>query len=149
MVSEAKVKVILINELGLHARAAALFVKTASKFVSDITVCKNGHNVSGRSLTGLIMLTATKGTTLDIIAIGEDAFKWRFEAGLPHAELILCESDYVEALAGEKKKGEFPPMSHDEMTAAYPGTYQSLLQLVPTCGECLSGELEAHKEHTK
>ena len=73
----------------------------------------------------------------------------RFEAGLPHAELIFCESDYVEALAAEKKKGEFPAMSHDEMTAAYPGTYQSLLQIVHSCGERMSSGLDAHKEHSK
>jgi len=73
----------------------------------------------------------------------------RFEAGLTNADLIFSESDYVEALASEKKKGEFPPMSHDEMTAAYPGTYQSLLQIVHSCGERLNGELNAHKEHTK
>ena len=73
----------------------------------------------------------------------------RFEAGLPHADLIFSESDYVEALAAEQKKGQFPPMSHDELAAAYPGTYQSLLQIVHSCGERLNGELNAHREHTK
>lgn len=73
----------------------------------------------------------------------------RFLAGLPRADLIFSESDYAEALAGEKKEGKFPPMSHDEMAAAYPGTYQSLLQIIHVCGERLNGELSSHREQTK
>lgn len=73
----------------------------------------------------------------------------RFVAGLPHADLIFSESEYAEALAEARKDGEFPPMSHDEMSAAYPGTYQSLLQIVHVCGERLNGELSSHREHTK
>lgn len=73
MIHEIKETVTLSNKLGLHARAAALFVKTASKFKSDITVSKNNNNVSGRSITGLIMLTAVKGSSLDIKVVGEDA----------------------------------------------------------------------------
>ena len=69
----------------------------------------------------------------------------RFEAGLTNADLIFSESDYVEALASEKKKGEFPPMTHDEMTAAYPGTYQSLLQIVHATGERVGALAEGRK----
>lgn len=72
-----------------------------------------------------------------------------FRGGLPRADMIFSESEYVEALESERKKGEFPPMSNDEMAAAYPGTYQSLLQVVHGCGQRLSGELTDHRAHTK
>lgn len=73
----------------------------------------------------------------------------RFMAGLPRADLILTETEYAEALSGQAKEGGFPPMSHDEMAAAYPGTYQSLLQIIHTCGERLNGEMRSHSGNTK
>lgn len=69
----------------------------------------------------------------------------RFAGGLPRADLVLSETEYVEALAEAGKSGQFPSMTHDDMSAAYPGTYQSLLQIIHTCGERLNGEFEAHK----
>lgn len=68
----------------------------------------------------------------------------RFRAGLPRADLIFTETEYVEALAAQRKDGEFPAMSHDAMSAAYPGTYQSLLQIIHVCGERLNGEMNDH-----
>lgn len=73
----------------------------------------------------------------------------QFLAGLPRADLIFSETDYVQALVDEKKDAEFPPMSHDEMSAAYPGTYQSLLQIIHVCGERLNGELASHNEQIR
>lgn len=73
----------------------------------------------------------------------------RFVAGLPRADMHFSESEYVESLYNERKKGEFPALSHDEMSAAYPGTYQSLLQIVHVCGERLNSELSHHREQTK
>ncbi len=67
--------VILLNELGLHARAAAAFVKIASKYNSEIKVKKNNSIINGKSITSLIMLMASKGTQIEIIVTGDDAFE--------------------------------------------------------------------------
>ncbi len=66
-------KVEIVNELGLHARAAANFVKVANKFSAEITVEKNGVSANGKSIMGVMMLAAAKGSTLTITAEGEDA----------------------------------------------------------------------------
>jgi phosphocarrier protein len=66
-------EVTVINKLGVHARPAALFVKTANKFASDITVEKDGEQVNGKSIMGLMMLAAGQGSKLAIIAEGSDA----------------------------------------------------------------------------
>lgn len=70
-----KREVKVINKLGLHARAAAKFVTTASNFTSDILVLRDGHMVNGKSIMGMMMLAAAKGTRLEIQANGEDAEK--------------------------------------------------------------------------
>lgn len=64
--------VTLVNKLGLHARAAARFVQVASGFESDINVIHNDKEVSGKSIMGVMMLAAGKGTSIDIIASGRD-----------------------------------------------------------------------------
>ncbi len=69
LVRELKV----LNKLGLHARPAALFVKAASRFVSDITVERSGNEVSGKSIMGLMTLEAGMGAVLKITADGPDA----------------------------------------------------------------------------
>ncbi len=61
------------NELGLHARAATKFVQTASKFPCDVTLTKDGHEVNGKSIMGVLMLVASKGSTVTIKAKGERA----------------------------------------------------------------------------
>ncbi len=63
----------LLNQLGLHARPAALFVKTASRFESDVTVEKDGNSVSGKSIMGLMTLEAGHGSALTVTAEGPDA----------------------------------------------------------------------------
>jgi phosphocarrier protein HPr len=63
----------IVNELGLHARAATKFVQTANKFKSDIDVEKDGQNVNGKSIMGVLMLVASKGTSIHVRARGEDA----------------------------------------------------------------------------
>jgi phosphocarrier protein HPr len=65
--------VTVINKLGVHARPAALFVKTANKFESDITVERDGEQVNGKSIMGLMMLAAGQGAKLIITAEGADA----------------------------------------------------------------------------
>jgi phosphocarrier protein len=61
------------NRLGLHARAAAQLVQTASKFNCDITVSKDGQAVSGKSILGLMMLAAAQGSEIEVTTTGEDA----------------------------------------------------------------------------
>lgn len=63
----------IINRLGLHARAAAQFVQTANKFKADVTVEKDGTEVNGKSIMGLLMLAAPQGVTIRVIVDGEDA----------------------------------------------------------------------------
>lgn len=61
------------NRLGLHARAAATFVKIANRFSSQIFVKKDQVQVNGKSIMGVLMLAAAMGTTITIIADGSDA----------------------------------------------------------------------------
>ena len=82
---------------------------------------------------------------------GNDGFfsvpREHFVVGLPRADMILNEAEYVATLAGQNKEAQqFPDMSHDAMTAAYPGTYQSLLQIIHVCGERLNKEMPNHIE---
>jgi phosphocarrier protein len=69
----AERRVTILNKRGLHARAAARFVKLASQFAAELTVAKDGVAVSGRSIMGLMMLAAGPGTELSIRAEGPDA----------------------------------------------------------------------------
>jgi phosphocarrier protein len=64
---------IIANQRGLHARAAAKFVKLATGFDAEITVTKRGQTVSGRSILGLMMLGAGPGTEIEITAKGREA----------------------------------------------------------------------------
>jgi phosphocarrier protein len=61
-------KMMIQNELGLHARAATKLVQLATKFPCEITVTKDGHEVNGKSIMGVLMLVASKGTTVMIRA---------------------------------------------------------------------------------
>ena len=61
------------NRNGLHARPAALFVKTSSRFHAEVWVEIDGEKVNGKSIMGLMMLAAGKGSVLKITAEGEDA----------------------------------------------------------------------------
>jgi len=67
--------VTIINKLGLHARAAAKLVALASQFGSDIKLVKNTTEVNGKSILGVMMLAAAKGTELELIANGADEIK--------------------------------------------------------------------------
>lgn len=66
-------EVVVQNRNGLHARPAAMMVKVASRFRAEIWVEKDGERVNGKSIMGLMMLAAGKGSKLDIIAEGTDA----------------------------------------------------------------------------
>lgn len=70
---KASRQVTIVNKLGLHARAAAKFVTLASSFAADIRVRRDGREVSAKSIMGVMMLAAAKGTQVHIEAWGEDA----------------------------------------------------------------------------
>lgn len=70
---ENKIVVRISNEKGLHARAAAKFVKRAQGFNASIEVYKGDHQVSGQSMMDLLMLVAEKGTELVLVVRGKDA----------------------------------------------------------------------------
>jgi phosphocarrier protein len=63
------------NKMGLHARPAAMIVQAANKFPCDVTLEKDGQNVNGKSIMGVLMLAAAKGTTVHVHAEGEEAQK--------------------------------------------------------------------------
>jgi phosphocarrier protein len=65
--------VVVPNALGLHARAAARFVQAAGRFAAQIRVTRDGRTVDGKSLMGVLLLAASKGSTLRIEAEGADA----------------------------------------------------------------------------
>ena len=65
--------VTIVNPRGLHARAAARFVKVAERFDAEVTVAGNGAGVSGRSIMGLMMLAAGPGSELELTATGPEA----------------------------------------------------------------------------
>ena len=61
------------NTLGLHARAAANFVRVASRFSSDISIRKDGYKVDGKSILGVLSLAAVRGSVISIMISGEDS----------------------------------------------------------------------------
>lgn len=75
----------IVNKLGLHARAAAKLVTLAAKFSSDIKVRKDSREVSGKSIMGVMMLAAAKGSSITLIAEGADA-----EAALNELEALIA-----------------------------------------------------------
>jgi phosphocarrier protein HPr len=64
---------IIKNRLGLHARAAAQLVKTSNRFRSDVLIDKEGMEVNGKSIMGILMLAAPKGSRITVTVNGEDA----------------------------------------------------------------------------
>jgi phosphocarrier protein len=66
-------ELIVLNKLGIHARPAAMFVKTANRFDCEIFVEKDGERVNGKSIMGLMMLAAGPGSKLLVFAEGHDA----------------------------------------------------------------------------
>ena len=66
-------QITICNKLGLHARAAAKFVATASEFSAEIEVEKDGKRVNGKSIMGVMMLAASKGSNIKLFVDGDDA----------------------------------------------------------------------------
>ena len=64
--------VTVVNQLGMHARAAAKFVHLASKYASDVRVARHGREMDGKSIMGILLLAAARGSTITISADGND-----------------------------------------------------------------------------
>ena len=67
-----KINITIINKLGLHARASAKFVSTASKYQSHLDVTNNTQTINGKSIMGVMMLAAHQGSTLVLQMDGPD-----------------------------------------------------------------------------
>jgi len=63
---------LIVNKLGLHARASALFVKTTSRFSSDVKLAREGVEVNGKSIMGIMMLAASKDSSVLLTVVGSD-----------------------------------------------------------------------------
>jgi phosphocarrier protein HPr len=72
-VLQAEAEMLIRNQLGLHARACALFVKTAARYKSHVLVSRDDLEVNGKSIMGVMMLAAEEGSTIRVRAQGEDA----------------------------------------------------------------------------
>ncbi|MBM3253745.1 MAG: HPr family phosphocarrier protein [Candidatus Omnitrophica bacterium] len=68
-----KKNITIKNKLGLHARPAAIFVQTANKFESEISIKKGNQEVNGKSIMGIMMLAAKKDSKIQLVADGQDA----------------------------------------------------------------------------
>jgi phosphotransferase system HPr (HPr) family protein len=82
--------IMVVNQLGLHARAAAKFVHLATKYVSHIKVSRDAREMDGKSIMGLLLLAAARGTSITITASGDD-----------EADAIAALSALVESGFGE------------------------------------------------
>ena len=81
----------ILNDKGLHARASARFVEVVEKFESEVIVEKDGLEVSGSSIMGLLMLAASKGTSIKVTLSGSDA-----------EELVLALEALINSKFGEE-----------------------------------------------
>ena len=90
----------IINPLGLHARAAARFVHVAGAFASSIRVGRGGREMDGKSIMGLLLLSASQGTSIVISADGPD------ERQAIAALCALVERGFDEAPADSARRGE-------------------------------------------
>ena len=91
----------VVNPLGLHARAAAKFVHLASSFVASVRVAKGGREMDGKSIMGLLLLSAAQGSTVTISVDGDD------EAGAIAALCGLIERGFDEAVSDAARREPF------------------------------------------
>jgi phosphocarrier protein HPr len=71
--NEASGRFTVVNQLGLHARAATKLVQLASKFPCDVEITRDDQSANGKSVMGVLLLCGSKGTVLDVLARGERA----------------------------------------------------------------------------
>ena len=79
------------NQAGVHTRPASMIVRTASKFDADVTICKDGYEINGKSVIGVMTLAAEQGATLTLAIDGAD------EEAAADALAALFESGFGEA----------------------------------------------------
>ncbi len=94
MISEKKI--VIKNKSGLHARPAAIFVQVANKYDSEVTVKKGKLEINGKSIMGILMLAAGKGSQVTLKVDGEDA-----EKAMAELEMVLAGE--IDSPEGEKK----------------------------------------------
>ena len=82
----ASAEVQIVNKLGLHARASAKLTQVASSFSCEVWLSRNGRRVNAKSIMGVMMLAAGKGSTVTIDAEGEDA-----EAALAALQKLIAD----------------------------------------------------------
>lgn len=70
---ESSIELTVSNKMGIHARPAAMIVRVANKYAAEVTVEKDGEQVNGKSIMGLMMLAAGNGSKLRFTAMGKDA----------------------------------------------------------------------------
>jgi phosphocarrier protein len=85
-------KATIRNELGLHARAATKLVEVACRYEADLYLSKDGREVNGKSIMGVLLLTATRGSVIEIRGVGADA-----------EELVQAIAALIEGKFGEVK----------------------------------------------
>lgn len=90
MSATVKARATIRNDLGLHARAATMLVEVASRFEAELYLSKDGREVNGKSIMGVLLLTATRGSVLEIRGEGADA------AAMVAAVVELIESKFGE-----------------------------------------------------
>ena len=73
MSAEARRSMAIVNKLGLHARAAAKLTSLASSFESSIRICRDGREADAKSIMKVMMLAASKGANIEVVARGSDA----------------------------------------------------------------------------
>jgi phosphocarrier protein len=86
--------VTIVNQLGMHARAAAKFVHLASRFQADVRVARQGREMDGKSIMGILLLAAARGSTITITTNGAD------EREAIAALVALVESGFGEGVCG-------------------------------------------------
>ena len=86
--------VTVVNELGMHARAAAKFVHLATRFQSHVRVAREAREMDGKSIMGILLLAAARGSTITISATGAD------EGAAVDALIALVASGFGEDLCG-------------------------------------------------
>jgi phosphocarrier protein len=101
---EVSTHVSVTNRYGLHARPAAEFVKLASRFRSEVWVEKDGLEVNGKSIMGVLMLAAESGSTLRLRVVGDDA-EAALEALAHLIERGLSESELDDFSSTDRKLG--------------------------------------------
>ncbi len=73
MSARAQGRFTIVNQLGLHARAATKLVQLAAKFPCDVEITREDQSANGKSVMGVLLLCGSKGTVLDVVATGERA----------------------------------------------------------------------------